>query len=59
MLPYGITCTASSSSCKVEAVRHVSRPLYAVQYHPEVEHSEYGEELFQNFLDIVEEFHRN
>ena len=58
-VPKDFIVTASSPSCKVEAVRHVSRPLYAVQYHPEVEHSEYGEELFQNFLDIVEEFHKN
>jgi GMP synthase (glutamine-hydrolysing) len=24
-----------------------------VQYHPEVENSEYGAELFQNFLEII------
>ena len=56
--PKDFIVTAYSPSCKVEAVRHVSRPLFGVQYHPEVEHSEYGEELFQNFLAIVEEFHR-
>jgi GMP synthase (glutamine-hydrolysing) len=56
--PKGFTVTAYSSSCKVEALRHDSRPIFGVQYHPEVEHSEYGEELFQNFLDIVREFHK-
>ena len=54
--PKDFIVTAYSPSCKVEAVRHVSRPLFGVQYHPEVEHSEYGEELFQNFLAIVEEY---
>jgi len=31
----------------------LTRPLFGVQYHPEVENSEYGAELFQNFLEII------
>jgi len=58
VVPKDFVVTAYSSSCKVEALRHIKRPIFGVQYHPEVEHSEYGEELFQNFIDIVEEFHR-
>ena len=41
---------ASSESCPVCAVRHREKPIYGVQYHPEVVHSTYGTELFRNFL---------
>lgn len=56
--PKDFIITASSPSCKVEALRHKTRPIYGVQYHPEVEHSQYGEEVFKNFLEIVREFHK-
>lgn len=39
-----------SSTCHVEAMGHPSRPIWGVQFHPEVEHTEKGRELFQNFL---------
>lgn len=53
--PKGFTITAFSTSCHVEALRHNDLPIYGVQYHPEVEHSQFGEEVFKNFLDIVRE----
>jgi para-aminobenzoate synthetase len=34
----------------IMAVRHVSKPLWGVQFHPESIASEYGRELLQNFL---------
>lgn len=43
---------AHSSSCQVEIMAHQSRPLYGIQFHPEVEHTEHGERIFQNFLDL-------
>ena len=42
---------ASSDDCAVQAMQHRKLPYAGVQYHPEVEHSEYGAELFQNFLN--------
>lgn len=54
--PKGFKVTASSPSCKVEAVRCLDRPIYGVQFHPEVEHTQYGEEMFRNFIEIVKEF---
>ena len=53
VVPEGFEVTASSSSCPHEAVRCKDRPIYAVQFHPEVENTEHGSEIFQNFLDIV------
>ncbi len=52
-VPKGFKLTASSPSCKVEAVSCLTRPLFGVQYHPEVENSEFGPELFQNFIEII------
>ena len=51
-VPDNFEIIASSPTCAVEAVRCKDRPIYAVQFHPEVEHTEYGEQMFQNFLDI-------
>jgi GMP synthase (glutamine-hydrolysing) len=52
-VPEGFKVLASSPSCGIEAVSCLTRPLFGVQYHPEVENSEYGAELFQNFLEII------
>jgi GMP synthase (glutamine-hydrolysing) len=56
VMPKGFETTAYSPSCKVEAVRSLKRPIYGVQFHPEVEHTENGTKIFQNFLDIVLEY---
>ncbi|RAO94796.1 glutamine-hydrolyzing GMP synthase [Mycoplasma wenyonii] len=31
---------------------HVSKPIYTIQYHPELDESEFGEQLIRNFLSI-------
>ncbi len=43
---------ACSASCPVEAIRHPTRPLFGVQFHPE-RSGPNGEQLFQNFYDLV------
>jgi GMP synthase (glutamine-hydrolysing) len=53
IVPEGFEITASSSSCPIEGVTCISRPIYGVQFHPEVEDTEHGSEIFQNFLDII------
>ncbi len=40
----------STEWCPHAAVRHRDKPFWGVQFHPEVTHTEYGRELFQNFL---------
>ena len=55
-VPNNFEIIASSPTCPVEAVRCKDRPIYAVQFHPEVEHTEYGAEMFQNFLKKIEEW---
>jgi GMP synthase (glutamine-hydrolysing) len=49
--PPGWSVLAHSSGCPVEAMAHPSRPIWGVQFHPEVEHTEGGREIFRHFLD--------
>ena len=51
--PAGFVVTASSPEAPVAAMEDVSRALYAVQFHPEVAHSERGQELIADFLHHV------
>lgn len=44
---------AHSKDCSVEAMKHKARPLYGLQFHPEVEHTEYHYEIFTNFIEVV------
>lgn len=48
--PAGFTVDATSPSCPISAMSDESRNLYAVQFHPEVRHSQYGNELLRNFV---------
>ena len=50
--PPGWTVLAHSPSCPVEAMAHPQRPLWGVQFHPEVEHTEGGREIFRHFLAL-------
>ena len=49
-LPEGFSVTARSASCPVAAMENASEKIYAVQFHPEVTHSEYGSALLRNFI---------
>lgn len=49
-IPKGFEVTASSKDCPCAAFENVDRNLYAVQFHPEVTHSEYGNVILKNFL---------
>ena len=49
--PPGWTVLAHSEACAVEAMAHPVRPIWGVQFHPEVEHTEGGREIFRHFVD--------
>lgn len=48
--PEGFTVTASTDVCPVAAMECVERKIFTTQFHPEVKHSEYGQQLLSNFL---------
>lgn len=49
-LPEGFEVYATSPSCPVAAFGNPSKKLYGVQFHPEVRHSLYGQEILRNFV---------
>lgn len=49
-LPEGFKITAYTNNCSCAAMEDVSRNLYGVQFHPEVTHTEYGQQVLRNFI---------
>jgi len=52
VLPKEFECLGISEDCPIQAMQHKKEPLYGLQFHPEVEHTEYGELMFRNFIDL-------
>ena len=52
-LPEQLRVTARSSDGVVQGIAHVSKPVAAVQFHPESVLSEHGERMVRNFLDTL------
>ncbi|MDA8270235.1 MAG: glutamine-hydrolyzing GMP synthase [Actinomycetota bacterium] len=48
--PDSFTVTASTPNSPVAVMEDSSRGIYAVQYHPEVAHTDFGQQLLGNFL---------
>src|SRR5207244_356393 len=44
---------AATETCPIAAVRHRSRPVFGLQFHPEVAHTPYGSTILRNFLYAV------
>jgi len=51
--PPGFTALASSSVSPVAAVEDAQRGIYGIQFHPEVVHTPYGQEILTRFLTEV------
>ncbi|HEV3071475.1 MAG TPA: glutamine-hydrolyzing GMP synthase [Solirubrobacteraceae bacterium] len=51
--PPGFTALASSSVSPVAAVENVEQGVYGIQFHPEVVHTPYGQEILTRFLTEV------
>ena len=48
--PEGFTVTSHTDVCPVASMECPERKLYSTQFHPEVRHTEYGQQLLKNFL---------
>ena len=49
-VPEGFVVTASTETCPIAAMECPERNLYATQFHPEVRHTEHGQDMLRNFL---------
>ncbi|HEY2435833.1 MAG TPA: glutamine-hydrolyzing GMP synthase [Solirubrobacteraceae bacterium] len=51
--PPGFRALASSTASPVAAFESVQRDIYGIQFHPEVVHTPYGQQVLGNFLEGV------
>lgn len=53
-LPPDFICTATNEVSRIQAMQHTSRPLYGVQFHPELfdEQHPHGRTVLENFLSL-------
>ena len=49
-IPAGFTVSAVTAHCPCAAMENAEKKLYAVQFHPEVTHTAYGNQILHNFL---------
>lgn len=49
-LSEGFEPIAYTSTCPHAAIQHSSRPIFGIQFHPEVTHTEFGGRLLKNFV---------
>jgi len=52
VVPDGFRTTASSESCAIQAMENEAGNRFGLQFHPEVDHSEYGKKMFENFIEV-------
>src|SRR5579859_4982865 len=50
LLPPGFEATATSENCAYAAMADPARRLFAIQFHPEVNHTEHGRDILAAFL---------
>lgn len=55
VLPNDFRITASSPSCEIQGMENEAGTRFGLQFHPEVNDSEYGREMFENFIRVCRE----
>jgi GMP synthase (glutamine-hydrolysing) len=54
VVPDGFFITAKSPSCEVQGMENELGTRFGLQFHPEVNDSEFGKEMFENFVNICQ-----
>ncbi|MFH0813929.1 MAG: glutamine-hydrolyzing GMP synthase [Pseudomonadota bacterium] len=52
-LPPEFTTIADSKNSPHAAIQHVTKPIFGVQFHPEVVHTPRGKEILSNFVSLI------
>ena len=55
LVPPNFFITASSKSCQVQGMENENGDRFGLQFHPEVNDSEYGQNMFKNFIEICKQ----
>ena len=58
-LPEGFESLANTENSPYAVIRYREKPIYGVQFHPEVAHTQYGKEIIRNFLFEVSHAEEN
>ena len=57
-LPPELRVTAWTSDNVIMGLQHISKPIYGVQFHPESVCTDCGKQLFTNFKELSEKYHK-
>ena len=49
-LPDEFNLVASTATAPIAAMEHKNLPIYAIQFHPEVTHTDHGQKIIENFI---------
>ena len=52
-LPNNFELTGSTESAQIASMEHKELPYYALQFHPEVSHTNFGLEILGNFVSLI------
>ncbi|MCX7882631.1 MAG: glutamine-hydrolyzing GMP synthase [Brevinematales bacterium] len=52
-IPEGFEIVAKSQDGAITSIEHATKPIYCVQFHPEVAHTEDGRILLANFVKLI------
>lgn len=55
-LPKDFEVIAKSNICNIESMKHKNKPIFGIQFHPEVQHTEHGPQILENFYNICKQY---
>ena len=50
LLPQDFTVLAKTNNSEIASIANFKKNIFAVQFHPEVKHTQYGTQIFKNFV---------
>lgn len=59
-VPNGFVKIARSELCNICGIRHLEKPIYGIQFHPEKYNSEFpdGKTIIRNFIEIADKYNK-